>query len=797
MATVREQLEEKYGAPKQTMAPQVVPSAPNSVRAQLEAKYKKPTEAPTNNILQGAFVSLIGRPAIRVAELGARGIGALSGSKELQQNIEAKTKQPVKLPLGLGTVEPVKSLEQSGAKQISGQALETASYLAPYGKIAGGATKALGAILPKATPALIPKLAGGSVAGATGAYGFETGQKLQEGKTIPEAITPGTTTALGAILPPVLEGGAKAVVGGAQKLIGGAQQKIISDAQKKVQDFIVSKKSIENKVIDLEKQKVPIREMLSDEHIFRGLKVEKNTINPDEAIGVIRNRIDEGLNITQDFLPEVDKYAPKISKEAYRARAHAQISPKGIMTKSERDTIAAIDAEIDVLPAEFLPSQLDNLRAKYRVDARSAKGQLKRDSEYAALENSARDLVFESVDGLPAVENGEFAKLRTYIKHNIDLEKFLDTTLRGQKVAGGRLGQLGGRIIGAVAGSQGGVFGAIVGAEAGAKISSILTNSALGSSAKLRLIKNATDNPEVLQKAREMLAKQMQYEAPRLTAPKAGSFRSVSIGGAPIIPPAPTTYEAGAQKIATEPIKQPLGRLQLNAPGQNPIQLRSPQSQSLTTTPTATVSKNIIPPTVPQTTVKSKGLGTLTAKSDPLLSEARKYKTAEEFVGGSTELTYKNLQENPYSIKAYGKDFNEPVEYHRAGAIKKSGDIWLTDNPAGAAQYASAGGTKTNSYIVQSKNPLIIDASGGKYAKGNIDINKILTKEEISNGYTNNPTTKQKFIDYAKNNGFDSVQFSDSFPDGEGGMKSLVVWNPSQIKTRAQLTSIWEKAHKK
>ena len=182
----------------------------------------------------------------------------------------------------------------------------------------------------------------------------------------------------------------------------------------------------------------------------------------------------------------------------------------------------------------------------------------------------------------------------------------------------------------------------------------------------------------------------------------------------------------------------------------------------------------------------------------PLYKEAQKYKSAEEFVKGNTELTYKNLQENPYSIKAYGKDFDEPVEYYRAGDIKKNGDIWLTDNEAGAKQYSNAGGgTKVGSYIVQSKKPLIIDTAGGKYAKGNVDINKILTKDEIKNGYTNNPDTKQKFIQYAKDNGYDSVQFADSFPDGEGGMRSLVVFDKTNIKTKSQLEQIWKEANAK
>ncbi len=176
-----------------------------------------------------------------------------------------------------------------------------------------------------------------------------------------------------------------------------------------------------------------------------------------------------------------------------------------------------------------------------------------------------------------------------------------------------------------------------------------------------------------------------------------------------------------------------------------------------------------------------------------LEQEAKKYKSADEFITNTTELNYKNLQENDYSIKAYGKDFNEPVDYFRAGAVRKNGDIWLTDNEAGARQYSSAGGgTKIGSYIVQSKNPLIIDTAGGKYAKGNVDIKKILSPEELSKGYTNNPDTKAKFIKYAKDNGYDAVQFSDSFPDGEGGMRSLVVWDKNQVKTKKQLVDIWK-----
>lgn len=192
---------------------------------------------------------------------------------------------------------------------------------------------------------------------------------------------------------------------------------------------------------------------------------------------------------------------------------------------------------------------------------------------------------------------------------------------------------------------------------------------------------------------------------------------------------------------------------------------------------------------------------------NPLIEEARKYKSAEEFaenVGAIRDNFDWSYLDEMKARKAAGEsyshsDFNylskieatkrgkESRTFYRAGSIGKDGDIWLTPQEAGAAQYGSAGGTRVGEYKVATQNPLILQDVKS--------IEKILGKKLASEGnFTNSPSQKQAVIDYAKKNGYDSVLMPDSFPDGAAGMESLVVWDKNLVKTKSQLTDIWNKA---
>lgn len=169
------------------------------------------------------------------------------------------------------------------------------------------------------------------------------------------------------------------------------------------------------------------------------------------------------------------------------------------------------------------------------------------------------------------------------------------------------------------------------------------------------------------------------------------------------------------------------------------------------------IPKKIIPPTIPQPATKSK-LPTKPASisEQKILSEARKYKTAEEFVKKQPAIYH-----------------GTPAKFNKFDTnVSEGGATWftadkkdITDNTAGAVQGA---GQKLN----------IIE----RYIKPDL---KLATPKQADNMYTDQLIAE----------GYKGVKY----PKGEyGDYEWTKLFNPNEdTVTRAQLTSIWEKAHKK
>lgn len=204
----RAQYEAKYGAPPGSQPVQIT-------RAQYEAKYGQAAPATSagsasrisdsgasqgqsrgvlENVVKRPLERLVLEPGRRLGEAVGSGLINVFGNEEEKARAAASTQQDktISVPLlGDFLMRGVKS-----GKQIAGETLETAGYLAPVGR----ATKAV-------TPALNPifaKGAGVAAASATGAgtgYAFDVGSKLQEGKSLGDALTPGVGTAAGAAIP--------------------------------------------------------------------------------------------------------------------------------------------------------------------------------------------------------------------------------------------------------------------------------------------------------------------------------------------------------------------------------------------------------------------------------------------------------------------------------------------------------------------------------------------------------------------------------------------------------------------
>lgn len=342
----------------------------------------------------------------------------------------------------------------------------------------------------------------------------------------------------------------KATISGGKKVLQpikntvkeGVERAGSSFINNEVDELLKKTKGVLSKTQLAQRKNVDFKSILSDPSIFRGLKVDKNKIVPDEAIEIIKKRKNILLDAKRTLLPEVDRFTPKTSREVVRKKAINNIKDK-YSPADEQDIIRAINRQVDALPAEMTATEIDTLRARFRQSARDAKGIQRRDSEYSALENATRDTVFDVTDNLPFDTKKEYQTINNTIKDLIETEIFLDKTLRGQIVKGGRLSNLAGRTIGAIAGSQGGILGAIGGSEIGGIVANIITNNQLGSSMKMKLVKEVTTDPAIIKAAQDFVSKSQKYNLPMLESPKVFYQNS---------PKSPTTYESPARKIFNE-----------------------------------------------------------------------------------------------------------------------------------------------------------------------------------------------------------------------------------------------------
>jgi len=320
----------------------------------------------------------------------------------------------------------------------------------------------------------------------------------------------------------------------ATSLYNYADESAKAGVKTELNSFLNSKKSLINKVQEASKKNIDLVDEISDPDIYKLLKPVEGKVQVDDAINVIDDRIDKALTLKREFISEVDRFVPKTPKEIIREKALADI--KGTMLPDDEASLAArINKQIDALPDELSLSDIDTMRARARQSARDAKGQMKSDSEYAAMENALRDTEFEITDRL-AFSGGKFKDVNNYIRKQIEVKNFLDKTMRGQVVKGGKLGVYGGRAIGAIAGAAGGPLATLASSEVGGYIAKIMMDRQLGNTLKMRFIKQVTDDPEIIAEAEKILQGAKDYEIPKLPPRGMGTATGEPIKVAPEAP---------------------------------------------------------------------------------------------------------------------------------------------------------------------------------------------------------------------------------------------------------------------
>ena len=157
---------------------------------------------------------------------------------------------------------------------------------------------------------------------------------------------------------------------------------------------------------------------------------------------------------------------------------------------------------------------------------------------------------------------------------------------------------------------------------------------------------------------------------------------------------------------------------------------------------------------------KTQSIAKSPTTNQPILSEARKYKSAEEFV-----------KKQP--VVYHGSESGEINKFKpavREGSLGTG--IYFADTPERARLFAGKG--KITQARLNLKNPLYLDEAGGE---------DIFTKLGIEPG---DDITKT-----AKKLGYDGIM-----AHTEDAGREIVVFNPKDVLTKSQLTDIWNQANR-
>lgn len=213
------------------------------------------------------------------------------------------------------------------------------------------------------------------------------------------------------------------------------------------------------------------------------------------------------------------------------------------------------------------------------------------------------------------------------------------------------------------------------------------------------------------------------------------------------------------------------------------------------------------------------------SKNNPLIQEARKYKSAEEFIKSSdfkVEYATNKLKVaqdgKPVTVTVYHGSpdarFAEEFNPSKKGYFKDAPDL-LPDNTQWNELYGSTGGgfkTGTGVYegisftddfkvaksyadkpAFESQNsvPMVLERT--------VTLNKPKVIDVANNEWK---MSLEKTIEQAKKEGYDGIIFKnikDNYHPSttQKPSNNIIAFSPSQIKTKSQLTDIWKKANKK
>lgn len=778
----RAEYESKYGQ-KPSLSP--IQSNQNTpirmTRAEYESKYGTPVEQPQEEGLLKRMGKALISSEIAAGNMIGTAISSVTQRKSIESTIKGyndagdkwtemakKETDPNKKQMYLKNAQQsysdaskvwdevigMENLEKgSNIKQVAGAFGGVALDIATAGTYGSAAKLAksgqlLKPVLKTAIPTVakevvatgVKSLAKKSAVGAGIGYGYDVTQSMQAGESLPDILTPGYGTLVGAAIPIGVAGakgvytGTKAIAKGIGKGISKVAQYGADISDEAVADYLAKTKKVDSLIA---KNATPEQALEIAQGAVRNLR--KNMSNDwQDAVDIIKSKYTNNITLDANRLKQVNNIAEKFGDDILN-----KVDEAGNITR-----INPLQMNVD--DSLTLLKNINELYSK-RIVRESAEGIPVR---------SFKDFFKKNIISNFGGDKGEIATLYNNYASKSEILNAADDIVKAYET-GNPIKQSTslGRIKSIYRENKGAYLKAIkdLEAETGVDITSYITASELGKG--LTSSKVLTAGGAGIFSKKGILDKVFEAVLFPITTPKYARH----------------LLKLGTQKV--EPtMRQAMGLVE-KQPSKTKTIIESMFPQKGKEAPKE-VAKTIL------SGVKGKGglsIQDVTKKGSPtvgetaLIQEARKYKSAEEFVNslssknhqlinpedggvylhGTTKENYDSLLKNGFNAKLNKKGFAEqPEAFHVGDSIE-------------AGMYGD--------------RVVAVKARSGESVK-------TISRSDFT------PEQNRSFkrgideINWAKNHGYDAINAGDE----------LIIVNPQKFEVfdKSQLTDIWNKANK-
>jgi len=765
--TTEEQLKaiaDKYGVNAQKP---IQSGGLDSLRQKLNQTTQQPQQTDNaggiKQIVSEPARTLITQPGIRAGQaIGSLGLtlaNKLSGGK-LSESVKERTGQTLDERMNQSVGQDIstvngtvlsKGVDGSG-RQIVGETLQSASYLIPYGKVAG---------------ALGGGTVGNVIAGAAGGYTADAGYGLTDkNKTVGEALTPGVGTALGAAIP------------GALPLLTGAGR-VTSKVGSKMVESVIPTSSREAGILQTYKANKPFLQRIGD--VLSGTEkapitagktalttTQGQTVNglfgTKSQIGVQAKRASDSL-WSDVIAPRLKESTKAVDLDQFFNKIEGDIIANNPELSRQKSLLEGLQSIREDYAGTKVIS-LDKLQKLKEGWAQFVPEKAYNGKPIAGAFNDVRNIMSGEARQTIYNELGDDVK-QAYIDYGnlTGLKEMGKKSMTGQALKGGT-----GGLISEIF-SQAVTPVGTVGGQVLYRIGNGLEFLGNAGAKKLSQVIGVADN--VTQEAN------IPMKAQSTTTPKMIKNSSIS----------PVSKKNGIMssdlstgvKKAFNNAKETLKTLKdKNVRERGSISLESilPESKS----------------------VGNQGVSLTKNTTEDLIQQAKKYKSAEEFVNKQKKLYHQSQSNVDFdNFLTKGENGYKKAYYSKAG----EGVYFSSNKNAVKNAYGSKGG-KLIEVVVTPKKTLDLGEFDAMYFDGKkVNYSDLVTqnfKREIRGESPlpepdiNLTNITKKAKNWLQKNGYDSVYGSNT---PMSVSDEFVAIDKSIIKTKSQLIDIWNKANKK